>query len=240
MKDLDIHLELWETDRKPGLVLLMEGADPIVDPNDLIKWWNRGLRAVGLTFGNTKYGTGVAGGSSTFKEGGITVDGYKLLRGMAQLGMIWDISHLTEEGILQGFDIFDGPRVCASHANAQALTPTSRHLSDKVIRSVAKRGGVIGLVLYNSFIEPSWKQDKTQEISLEIHLRRHIEYIANLVGWSHIGIGSDLDGGFGLEESPVEINSIADLHKVGNIVPQNVREGVLGDNWITFLRKSLP
>jgi membrane dipeptidase len=240
VSDLNNHLELWKTDRKPGLVLLMEGADPIVDAEDLPKWWNRGLRAVGLTYGNTKYGTGVAGGSSTFKAGGITADGARLLRGIAHLGMIWDISHLTEEGILQGLELFTGSSLCASHANAQALTPTNRHLSDTVIQSVANRGGVIGLVLYNKFLEPAWAQDKTQRVSLEIHLRRQVEYMAKLAGWSFIGIGSDLDGGFGLEESPVEIHTIADLYKVGDLVPPAVREGVLGGNWISFLRKSLP
>src|SRR5262245_33481563 len=121
--DLDHHLQLWQHDRKPGLVMLMEGADPIVHVRDLSRWWERGLRAIGLTFGDTKYGVGVAGGSSTFKRGGLTVDGVALLEHMAELGFIWDISHLAEEGIWQGLDL-KFPRVCASHANAQALTPT--------------------------------------------------------------------------------------------------------------------
>ena len=237
--DLDHHLQLWQNDRKPGLVLLMEGADPIVHVSDLPDWWARGLRMIGLTFGDTKYGVGVAGGSTTFKQGGLTPAGKELLGNMAELGFIWDISHLTEEGIWQGLDL-KFPRVCASHANAQALTPTDRHLSDDVIRAVAARGGVIGLVLYNAFLEPRWKQDKSIVVTLDEHLRRHAHYMAHLVGWKHIGIGSDLDGGLGLEESPLEIDTVADLVKAGDVVPAAAREGVLSTNWLNFLHSALP
>jgi membrane dipeptidase len=239
LSDLDHHLQLWQHDRKPGLVLLMEGADPIVQIDDLPRWWQRGLRMIGLTFGDTKYGTGVCGGSSTFKNGGLTREGFSLLAHMAELGFIWDVSHLAEEGIWQGLDL-KYPRVCASHANAQALTPTDRHLSDAVIRALAEREGVIGLVLYNGFLEPRWIEDRSISITLDEHLQRHANYIAGLSGWNHIGIGSDLDGGFGLEESPSEIDTVADLYKVGAIVPAEVREAVLSTNWLNFLRSSLP
>lgn len=239
VNDLEHHLQLWQTDRKPGAVLLMEGADPIVHVRDLPRWWQRGLRLIGLTFGNTHYGTGVAGGSSTFKSGGLTAAGLELLEQMAALGFSWDITHLAEEGIWQGLDL-KFPRVCASHANARALTPTDRHLSDEVIRAIAERGGVIGLVLYNGFLEPRWKHDKSMTITLTEHLRRQANYLARLSGWQHVGIGSDLDGGFGREESPLEIDTVADLDKVGEVVPAEAREGVLSTNWLNFLRAALP
>jgi membrane dipeptidase len=236
--DLEHHLQLWQDDKKPGLVLLMEGAAPIVNVSDLRKWWQRGLRMMGLTFGDTKYGVGVAGGSTTFKSGGLTHEGVALLEHMAEQGFIWDISHLTEEGVWQGLEL-NFPRVCASHANARVLIPTDRHLTDDVIRAVAKRDGVIGLVLYNGFLEPRWRNDKTIPIKLE-HVRRHATYLANVTTWYHVGIGSDLDGGFGLEESPLELASIADLHKIGDVVPSTAREAVLSTNWLTFLKRSLP
>jgi membrane dipeptidase len=239
VQDFDHHMQRWQGDHKPGLVLLMEGADPIVHVRDLPKWWQLGLRMVGLTFGDTAYGSGVAGGSRAFKQGGLTPAGISLLESMAELGFIWDISHLTEAGIRQGLDR-KFPRVCASHANAQALTPTDRHLSDAVIRAVAERDGVIGLVLYNGFLEPRWRDDHTIAVTLKEHVRRHADYIANLVGWRHIGIGSDLDGGLGLEESPVEIDTVADLYKVGAVVPVEARDAVLGTNWLRFLRSALP
>ncbi len=237
--DLDHHLRLWQDDRRPGLVMLMEGADPIVRAGDLPAWWRRGLRMIGLTYGDTRYGTGVAGGSSTFKEGGLTPQGFELLGRMAELGFVWDISHLAEEGVWQGLDL-GFPCVCASHANARALTPTDRHLGDDVVRAVAARGGVIGLVLYNAFLEPRWRHDGSVTVTLDEHLRRHADYIANLVGWEHVGLGSDLDGGFGLEESPSEIDTVADLYRVGSAVPAGAREAVLGENWLNFLRSSLP
>ncbi len=237
--DLDHHLQLWEQDRKPGLVLLMEGADPIVKVSDLPRWWDRGLRMIGLTYGNTRYGTGVAGGSDTLKRGGLTDDGIALLRLMAELGFIWDISHLADDGIWQGLDL-RFPRVCASHANARALLPTSRHLSDDVIGALAQSGGVIGLVLYNGFLEPRWRADRGMLVRLGDQLRRQAEHIASIAGWDHVGIGSDLDGGFGLEESPLEIETVADLHVIGDVVPPAARDAVLGGNWLRFLRSSLP
>jgi membrane dipeptidase len=236
---LDRHLRLWQHDRKPGLVLLMEGADPIVHVRDLPEWWQRGVRMIGLTFGDTKYGTGVAGGATAFKRGGLTSQGFELLGQMAELGFIWDISHLAEKGVWQGLEL-DFPRVCASHANARALIPTDRHLSDEVICAVAERGGVIGLILYNAFLEPGWKGDRSVSVTLDEHLRRHADHIARLCGWRHLGIGSDLDGGFGLEESPSEIDTVADLHKVGSVEPAKARGAVLGTNWLDFLRSSLP
>ena len=170
VNDLEHHLELWQADRKPGLVLLMEGADPIVHIRDAARWWRRGLRMIGLTFGDTKYGIGVAGGSAAHKKGGLTPAGLDLLETMAGQGFIWDISHLAEEGVWQGLDL-KFPRVCASHANARALTPTDRHLSNEVIRALAGRNGVIGLVLYNGFLEPRWKQDPSLPVTLDFPTR---------------------------------------------------------------------
>lgn len=237
--DLDDHLRLWEEDRTPGLVLLMEGADPIVHVDDLPAWWKRGLRMIGLTFGDTVYGRGVAGGSPRFRRGGLTPQGFALLDGMADLGYIWDIAHLAEDGVWEGLDR-GMPRVCASHANARALVPTDRHLSDEVIRAIGERGGVIGLVLYNGFLDPRWHRDRTIAVSLTDQLRRHAHHIADLIGWEHVGIGSDLDGGFGLEESPVEIETVADLDQIRQAVPPEEGDRVLSANWLNFLRRTLP
>jgi membrane dipeptidase len=237
--DLEHHVQLWQDDKKPGLVLLMEGADPIVSVSDLPKWWQRGLRLIGLTFGDTRYGSGVAGGSTTFKTGGLTAEGFAMLENMAAQGFIWDISHLTEEGVWQGLEM-KFPKVCASHANARALIPTDRHLTDDVIRAVAERDGVIGLVLYNGFLESLWRNDKTIPVTLDQQVRQHAAYLAKLSSWQHVGIGSDLDGGFGLEESPLELASIADLYKIGEVVPSAARNAVLSTNWLNFLRRSLP
>jgi membrane dipeptidase len=239
VNDLQDHLDLWRADRTPGLVMLMEGADPIVRVSDLPQWRRRGLRMIGLTYGDTQYGAGVAGGSMQVKTAGLTTAGFGLLEAMAEQGFIWDVSHLTEAGMWQGLEL-NFPRVCASHANARALTPTNRHLSDELIRALAQRGGVIGLVLYNAFLDLPWRQDKTRVVTLEEHLRKQAEHVASVGGWGCVGIGSDLDGGLGLEESPQEIDTIADLYKIGSVVPEHAREAVLSENWLRFLRASLP
>ncbi len=237
--DLARHLALWQNDARPGLVLLMEGADPIVHVHDLPRWWQRGLRMIGLTFGDTRYGTGVRGGSAEFRHGGLTPAGSELLAAMAEQGFIWDISHLAEEGIRRGLDM-NFSRVCASHATARALCPTDRHLPNDIIRAVAERNGVIGIVLYNAFLEPRWRKGKTIAVTLTEHVRRHLAYLASIAGWEHIGIGSDLDGGFGLDGSPQEIGTVADLERVGEVVPAAARERVLSGNWLDFLRRALP
>jgi membrane dipeptidase len=237
--DLDDHLARWQYDRLPGLVLLMEGADPIVHVEDLPRWWDLGLRMIGLTFGDTRYGVGVASGRAAVRPGGLTSDGLAMLDRMAELGFIWDISHLAEGGVWQGLAT-GFQHVCASHATARALLPTDRHLSDEVLRAVAARGGVIGLPLYNAFLDTRWRQDKTTPVTLADQARRHLDYLAGVIGWEHVGIGSDLDGGFGMEQSPAEIDTIADLHKIGEIVPTEAREAVLSANWLRFLRAALP
>ena len=237
--DLEHHLALWRADRQPGLVMLMESADPIVRVGDLPRWWARGLRLIGLTYSDTRYGAGVGSGSPDVRAGGLTGEGIELLRRMAEIGFSWDISHLAEEGVWQGLEL-GFPRVCASHANARALTPTDRHLSDPVIKALAERGGVIGLVLYNAFLEPRWRRDKLLPVTLGEHVRRQAEYIGALAGWEHVGIGSDLDGGFGLDQSPQEIDTVADLAHIGEVVPPAARSAVLSASWLNFLRESLP
>ncbi len=167
------------------------------------------------------------------------MEGRALLEEMAEQGFSWDISHLTEEGVWQGLEL-GFRRVCASHANARALTPTDRHLSDEVVRAVAERDGVIGVDLYNGFLEHRWEDDPTIAVTLDEHVRRHAAYLAELAGWDHLGVGSDLDGGLGLEESPLELDTVADLYRVGEVVPAEARAGVLSTNWLNFLRRSLP
>ncbi len=237
--DLEDHLSLWRGDRRPGLVLLMESADPIVSVGDLAGWWRRGLRIIGLTYGDTRYAAGVRGGSPSIRKGGLTPQGFVLMEAMAAQGFAWDISHLAEDGIWQGLGM-GFPHPCASHALARALSPTDRHLSDEVIRALGERDGVIGLVLYNRFLEPRWRADRTIPVTLADQVLRQAEYIASVAGWEHVGIGSDLDGGFDRDASPREIDSIADLNRFGGLLPEGSRQAVLGGNWLRFLRAALP
>jgi membrane dipeptidase len=237
--DLERHLELWQEDAHPGLVLLLEGADPVVRVGDLDAWHRRGLRLVGLTFGDTRYGAGATGLPGSQGAGGLTVDGVSLLRRMAELGIVWDVSHLSDEGIRQGLELAP-PLVCASHANARALTPTDRHLSDETIRAIGDRRGVVGIVIYNRYLDPGWSADRPFPVTAAEHVRRHAEHIAAIAGWDSVGIGSDLDGGFGRGGAPDEIDTVADLHRLAAAVPEGARDGFLGANWLEFLRLALP
>jgi membrane dipeptidase len=231
--DLEHHLSLWREDLKPGLVVLMEGADPIVSPQDLETWYARGVRIIGTSWGKTRY----AGGTES--SGGLTQLGRELVQGMVGLGIPLDASHQSWEAFWDSLDL-GVQRIIATHSNPFALRPTTnRHLTDAMIREIGARDGMVGVVLLNSFLEPRWtREDRRVPVTLE-RVKLHFEHIAALIGWDRVGIGSDLDGGFGSLETP-GLETIADLRRIGEIVPEQARDGVLGGNWLEWLRRNLP
>ena len=233
--DLEHHLELWATDRKPGLIVLMEGADPIKTPDDLSAWWDRGVRIIGTSWGPTRY----AGGTGS--TGGLTDIGRELIAAMRAQKITLDISHQSWESFWDSMEV-SPYRVIASHSNTYAFTPTgNRHIPDEIIRAIGERDGVIGAVMFNRFLEPKWtNEDRAERVTLEKQVKNHMTHVAELIGWNRVAIGSDIDGGLGRDESPEELETIADLIKIGNIVPAEAREGVLGGNWLRFLREALP
>ncbi len=240
---LEDHLQRFPTDRIPGLLVLMEGADPIKNVSDLEMWYSRGVRAVGLTWGRTRY----AGGTGT--PGGLTPEGHELLTAMRERGMILDTSHLAEQAFYEALAYYPD-RIMASHSNPRALLvspiaepviPADRHLSDDMIRAIGTRGGMIGLNLINYFLEARWTAfDQSTPVSIFNQCQKILEYNAALIGWEHVGIGSDLDAGMSLDCSPIELNTIADFSRFSEVVPEHARVGVLGENWLRFLMASLP
>ena len=223
--------------RPVGLVLLMEGADPLPSPAAVRDYYARGLRILGTSWHGTRYGGG------TRAPGPLTVLGRDLLGEMARLGMILDISHMAEETFWQALDVFPG-RVIASHSNCRAYTPTDRHLSDEMIQALAARDAVIGTVLANSFLEGGWKAGDPL-LTLDAVVR-HIDHICQLTGTTrHCAIGSDFDGGFGVESTPAELDSVADLGRIGQALAAHGYSeadvaGILGGNWLRLLEESLP
>ena len=200
---------------------------------DLPQWWADGVRLIGPAWSRTRY----AGG--THRPGGLTGLGRELVARMADQGVALDTSHLAEEAFWEALEIGTHATL-ASHSNARALVPTDRQLSDEMIRAVGERDGVIGLNLYNKFLNPDWtRRGDHPEVTLA-DVRAHAERIAGLIGWERVGIGSDLDGGLGLEETPAELDTIADLRVVGDVAPEEHRDGVLGGNWLRWLRRTLP
>ncbi len=233
------------TDTQPdpivGIIPLMEGADPIREPKELAHWMERGLRIVGLSWAATRY----AGGS--WVPGKLTDLGRELLKEIARLDAVLDVSHLAQDALVETLDIFEGKFIIASHSNPQQLVPTPRHLPDAAIKEIARRGGVIGTVLASGFINPEWgKGSLTRKEDVTVNdVVRLIDYSCQLVGAAnHIAIGSDFDGGFGVEAIPQEFDSSADLYKIGEALSKkgyaesDVRN-IMGGNWIRLLSKVL-
>jgi len=226
-----------------GLLLMIEGAECIQDISELEEWWGMGVRILGPAWAGTRF----CGG--TKEPGPLTSDGRKLLDAMADFGFILDLSHMDEPAVLEALDIYPG-EIVATHANCLALMPEyefNRLLSDRVIQGILERDGIIGVVPYNAFLKDGWVDGKSdrEEVSLE-RLVNHIDHICQLAGDArHVGIGSDFDGGFGLQSTPKEIDTIADLHK---LTPMLLSRGyseedaatILGGNWINLLQRSLP
>lgn len=247
--DFDEMVRLWQDEstadaEKPvGYILSLEGADSLVDISYLKRAYAYGLRAVGLShFGPGRYAPG------TKTEGPLSAEGVALLREMSRLKLILDTTHLTDEGFAQAMDLYDGP-VWASHCNVRKIVPNQRQLSDEQIKQLVDRGAVIGGMLdcwamdirFIDTVSDPWQLD----IKLE-QLVDHWDHICQLAGDSlHVAIGSDLDGIFGTEQSPWDLNSVADLQKFESILEKRGYkdsdiDNIFYANWSRFLRKALP
>jgi membrane dipeptidase len=196
---------------------------------------------IGLAWMKTRYSGG------TGEPGPLTEAGYQLLDGMAEAGFSLDISHMDEKAVLQALDHFPGP-IIASHANPQKLLDSNhnRFLSDRVLQGLIERDGIVGIVPYNRFLKRGWaKGDPRERVSLE-DVAAHIDYVCQIAGDArHAGIGSDADGGFGLQSVPIEMDSVADLQKLIPILEKKGYadeeiQAILGGNWIGFLDDTLP
>ncbi len=239
---LEEHLQQWrvtqENSMPLGFILSMEGADPIVAPSQLPEWWEDGLRVLGMAhYGVSAYAHG------TGSPGGLTAQGPELLRAMEELGMILDVTHLADESFWQAVEIFKGP-VLASHNNCRSLVPGDRQFTDDQIRCLIDREAVIGAAFDNWMLHPGWTgETPNTSVSLEAVVD-HIDHICQLAGNArHVAIGSDLDGGFGREQSPHDLDTIMDLQKI----PERLQkrgyseldvEAVMHGNWIRFFRKA--
>lgn len=228
--------------RPVGLVLLMEGAEGVQAPEELDEWWELGLRIIGPAWSGTRF----CGG--TRRPGPLTPEGYELLDGMAEVGFGLDISHMDEQAVLQALDHYPGT-VIASHSNAFALLKgieSNRFLSDRVIRGLIERDGVIGVQPINFFLKPGWKiGDGRHDITLQ-HVAAHIDYVCQMAGDAlHVGLGADFDGGFGVQSVPADIDTIADIRKLipllgGRGYSETDIAAIMGKNWMDRLQQILP
>lgn len=247
LSELDAHVARWndptEADEaKPiGYILSLEGADSLVHPSYLHRAYADGLRAVGLShFGPGRYAPG------TKRQGPLTPLGRELLREMEPLNLILDVTHLTDEGFDEALDHYAGP-VWASHCNVRRLVPTQRQLTDGQIRRLLERGAIIGGMLDCWALDLRFIDTVSDPWQLDIRLERlvdHWDHICQLAGNSlHVAIGSDLDGIFGTEQAPWDLDSVADLRRYEDLLarrgygPADI-DNIFHGNWLRFLRRA--
>lgn len=230
--------------RLPAIVL-MEGADAMTLANESdnatpAAWFERGVRMVGLAWHATRW----AGGTGA--PGPLTHDGRKLVSQLDATGFIHDASHLAERSLDDLLDLATAP-ICASHSNCRFIVgndPGGRHLPDHQINAIAQRGGVIGINLFDRFLLPAGEYGMRRATLLDVVA--HIRHACDIIGdCAHVGIGTDLDGGFGREHIPLEIETAADLPKLGDALStahftDTDIAAILGGNWLRFFKMHLP
>lgn len=243
---LENHLEQWNeeagNEKKPiGYILSLEGADSIISIAHLEKAYGYGLRAIGPAhYGPGRYANG------TDAKGWMDQNGLALLKKMEELNIILDATHLCDDAFWQALENFKG-HVWASHNNCRALVNHNRQYSDEQIKALIERGAVIGAAMDAWMIVPGWVRGKSTPRQLGCHLEKlidHMDHICQIAGNAlHIGIGSDLDGAFGKEQCPYDVETIADLKKIPSLLAdrgyskQDV-ENVMHGNWLRFLRNA--
>lgn len=240
--DLDAVLETWAEgtemhERVQGLVVLMEGADPILEPKQFEEWYERGVRVVGPAWRATRYTAG------TGAPGGLTDLGRELLEILADFNVMLDLSHLAEDAVYEALDRYEGV-IVATHTNPRKFRDSDRHFSDDMIRKTAERDGVMGIVLFNSFLSNTWKKgDQLLPLSIVIDA---IDHVCQVTGSAaHVGIGSDFDGGFGAEATPAGLDTVGDLLEIAKALhergydPADI-DAIMSGNFLRKLRECLP
>jgi membrane dipeptidase len=165
---------------------------------------------------------------------------------MERLGIILDATHLCDDSFREALDHFRGP-VWASHSNARALVPHVRQFTDDQIRELIARDAVIGAAFDAWMLCTDWKRGETTPASAGVTLDTvidHIDHICQLAGNArHCCIGSDLDGGFGREQCPSDVSTIADLSRLPDVLArrgygQDDVAQIVSGNFVRFMRNA--
>jgi len=166
-----------------------------------------------------------------------------LLQQMEQLGIVLDVTHLTDEAFWESLERFGGT-VCATHCNCRALVPRQRQLSDRQLRALFERDAVIGVVMDAWMLDSEWQLGHSRADAVGLTLDRvidHIDHICQLAGSArYCGIGSDLDGGYGREQCPADLESIADLQRLVELLERRGYSradiaAIMHGNWLRLL-----
>lgn len=242
-QDLEFHLEDWKSHPQTaplGFIQTMEGADPLLVPDTINEFYEHGLRAIGLThYGANRYG----GGTSC--EVGLAVDAIPLLRRIEELKMTVDVTHLSDVAFWQVLEYFSG-RIHASHQNSRRLAPWQRQFSDEQYKAVIERDGVIGIAFDIIMMQPGYVRRISEATVTMERAVENIDIIVQLAGNArNVGIGSDLDGGYGVEQTPVDFDRIRDLQRLTDLLsrrgyPEADIAAIMHGNWIRFFSEVLP
>ena len=226
--ELEAYTSHWKKGRLAA-VLLMEGADPIEDPSQLGAWTGMGVRIIGPAWGGTRYSGG------TGAPGGLTELGGQLLKAMRRKRVILDLSHMAQEAVEDAFKMWSGP-IMASHSNSRALVPGDRQIADATAKEIARRDGVIGISFYQKHLRTSGRATVDD-------VEKHLLHLARAAGGpERMGLGTDLDGGFDAKESPIaDLGGLKELAtRLRKHFSRAQIDGVMGENWLEFLARSLP
>lgn len=233
------------------VLLTLEGADPILDINDLHRWHDAGVRTLMLAHvGRSAYAHGTpAVGASAHEndvDGPLPEAGRLLLREMQALDMPLDLSHLSDTSLRQAVELFSG-KIYASHCACRALNDDwQRNITDEVIGEVAERGGVVGVPLHSPFLVKGYTPQTPRDACSLDEIIRHLQHICDVTGNDTTAcIGSDMDGGFGLEYTPTGIDGSGDMPRLAERMATrgwsdaSIRK-IFARNWARFLNESLP
>ena len=245
-KLLQNHLDLLSSSEpnKPIVyILILEGADSIVTLDHLHRAYKQGLRAIGPAH----YGPGTYA-HGTNSEGGLGTKGKELLNEIEKLNMILDVTHLCDQSFWEAIDHYNG-KMWASHSNCRSLVPNQRQFSNLQIKELIARKAIIGMAFDAWMMIPKWQKGisdpKKSDLVIE-PIIDHIDHICQLSGNSnHIALGTDLDGGFGKEQCPYDLETISDLQKMDALLKkrgysENDIQKILNQNAINFLMGALP
>ncbi|MBV6441419.1 MAG: hypothetical protein EPGJADBJ_03104 [Saprospiraceae bacterium] len=246
LTSLEAHVKNWNKQKNPesapiGFILSLEGADSLLTLQHIERAYAYGLRAIGPAhYGPGRYANG------TDATGEMGADGLALLKEMERLGIILDATHLCDDAFWQAMRHFQG-HVWASHNNCRSLVPHNRQFSDEQIRILIERGAVIGMALDAWMIVPDWVRGQSTPRAMGCDLEKaldHLDHVCQLAGNTlHVGIGSDLDGAFGTEQCPYDVETIADLQKIPDLLrkrgfSETDVENVMHGNWLRFLKRA--
>ncbi len=202
-------------ENKQGIFLSLEGPEVIdCDPDRLEELKDLGFLMTTLTW---NYPNALAGPHGT--EIGLTDRGKAFVRRAQDLGILIDVSHLSEKAFWDLVDITSAP-IVASHSNSRAVCDNTRNLTDKQFRVICNLGGLVGLNLYAPFLNDSGNADFSD-------VKRHLDHFLELGGQHHLALGGDLDG---CDRLPVGFSGVEHYNDLGRYLMRQGMEELTVNN----------